>query len=84
MIYLQEYKPTDYREEYLTLVKNTSNKKVAALAEIGYLPDIHMLEESKTPWAYFMTWSKEFIIGEQYNSKDHLKAMYNSEYTIKL
>ena len=83
-IYLQEYKPTDYHEEYLTLVKNTSDKKVAALAEIGYLPDIHMLEESKTPWAYFMTWSKEFIIGEQYNSKENLKAMYESEYSVKM
>ncbi len=83
-IYLQEYKPTDYHEEYLTLVKNTSDKKVAALAEIGYLPDIHMLEESKTPWAYFMTWSKEFIIGEQYNSKENLKAMYESTYSVKM
>lgn len=83
-IYLQEYKPTDYREEYLTLVKNTSNKKVAALAEVGYMPDIHMLEESKTPWAYYMTWSKEFIIGEQYNAKENVTAMYNSEYAITM
>jgi len=83
-IYLQEYKPTDYREEYLTLVKNTSTKKVAALAEVGYMPDIHMLEKSKTPWAYYMTWSKEFIIDEQYNSKDNVKTMYNSEYAITL
>lgn len=83
-IYLQEYKPTDYKEEYLTLVKNTSDKKVAALAEVGYMPDIQMLEESRTPWAYYMTWSKEFIIGEQYNSKENVKAMYNSEYAITL
>lgn len=83
-IYLTEYKPTDYHEEYLTLVKNTSDKKVAALAEVGYIPDIHMLEEAKTPWAYYMSWSKEFIIGEQYNSKKKVKEMYNSDYAITL
>ncbi len=83
-IYLTEYKSTDYREEYLTLVKNTSNTKVAALAEVGYIPNIHMLEESRTPWAYYMTWSKEFCIGEQYNSKENVKAMYESNYAITL
>lgn len=83
-IYLQEYKPTDYQEEYLTLVKNTSDKKVAVLAEVGYMPDIHMLEKSNTPWAYYMTWSKEFCIGEQYNSNTSVKAMYESDYSITI
>lgn len=83
-IYLQEYKPTDYHEEYLTLIKNTSRNKVAVLAEVGYIPDIHMLEKSKTPWAYYMTWSKEFCIGEQYNSREAVQAMYTSQYAITL
>ena len=43
-----------------------------------------MLAESKIPWAYYMAWSKEFCIGEQYNSIDSLKAMYASEYSVKL
>ena len=60
----------------------TTKNKVAALAEIGYLPDITMLEESRTPWAYFMTWSKEFCIGEKYNSVENLKKLYGSEYVI--
>ena len=83
-IYLEEYKPTDYADEYHKLIKATSEKKVAALAEIGYLPDIDMLKESRIPWAYFMTWSKEFMIGEQYNSKENLRRVYSDPYSISL
>ena len=81
-IYLQEYAPTDYRQEYLDLVEATTKNKVAALAEIGYLPDIRMLEQSHTPWAYYMTWSKEFCIGEKYNSVENLKRLYESKYAV--
>ncbi len=83
-IYLQKYESTDYAKEYAALMKNTTSKKVAALGEVGYIPDIQMLEQSKTPWAYYMTWSKEFCIGEQYNTTEALQAMYASSYSIKL
>ena len=29
-----------------------------------------------------MTWSKEFCIGEQYNSKENLRRMYDSDYAV--
>ena len=83
-VYLDKYKSTDYKEEYEALIRQTTDKKVAALAEVGYIPDIGMLAESKVPWAYYMAWSKEFCIGEQYNSIDCLKAMYASDYSVKL
>ena len=83
-IYLESYKPTDYSEEYKKLISATTDKKVAALAEVGYNPDVDMMEKSHTPWAYYMTWSKEFCIGEQYNSVENLKRMYDSEYSITL
>ena len=83
-IYLPEYEATDYRKDYEELIRNTSQNKVAALAEIGYLPDIKKLEESHTPWAYYMTWSKSFCIGEQYNTTAQLKELYASDYSIKL
>ena len=79
---MEEYKPTDYKTEYDELIAATSKEKVAALAEVGYLPDIDMLEKSHTPWAYFMTWSKEFIIGEQYNSVENLRRMCSSDYAV--
>ncbi len=81
-VYLEEYKPTDYKAEYDELIAATSKEKVAALAEVGYLPDIDMLEKSHVPWAYFMTWSKEFIIGEQYNSVENLRRMCSSDYAV--
>lgn len=83
-IYLPEYTPTDYADDYKALRKETTNTKVAALAELGYIPDIHILEKSQIPWAYYMTWSKEFCIGDQYNSAENVKAMYDSTYSITL
>ena len=83
-IYLQEYATTDYGAEYEKLVSATSRKKVAALAEVGYLPDIGMLQKSRVPWAYYMTWSKEFCMGEQYNSTEKLREVYLSDYAVTL
>ncbi len=83
-IYLPEYAPTDYASDYEQLIANTTKNKVAALAEIGYLPDVDLLAKSRIPWAYFMTWSKEFCIGEQYNSKENMKKAYNNSYAITL
>ncbi len=83
-IYLPEYAATDYSADYEQLVCATSRKKVAALAEVGYLPDVQMLQKSQVPWAYYMTWSKEFCVGEQYNNVEKLKETYLAEYTITL
>ncbi|MCH5281570.1 MAG: beta-mannosidase [Lachnospiraceae bacterium] len=83
-VYLTEKKPTDYKEEYEELIRNTTASKVAALAEVGYIPDVEMLSESKIPWAFYMTWSKEFCIGEQYNTVAETKKMYDSSYAVKL
>lgn len=83
-IYLQKYEKTDYHEQYEQLVQATSRNKTAALGEVGYLPDIELLAQSHTPWAYYMTWSKEFCIGEQYNGAECLKAMYDSSYAVSV
>lgn len=81
-IYLENYEKTDYHEQYKQLIQATSSNKVAALAEVGYIPDVQLLEQSHIPWAYYMTWSKEFCIGEQYNSTEALKSMYHSTYSV--
>ncbi|MCR5508936.1 MAG: glycoside hydrolase family 26 protein [Lachnospiraceae bacterium] len=81
-VYHEKYTPTDYAAEYEELVRNTTGKKVAALAEVGYLPDVGMLKRSRVPWAYYMTWSKEFIIGEKYNTTENLRKMYLDEYAV--
>lgn len=74
--------PTDYKSDYHKLIKETTQNKVSALAEVGYIPDIDKLKTSHVPWAYYMCWSKEFCIGEQYNKKKDLKRMYESDYSI--
>ena len=66
------------------MIANTTDQKVAALAEVGYIPDVDMLKESRVPWAYYMSWSKEFCIGEQYNTVEETRKMYESDYAIKL
>lgn len=81
-VYLEAASDTDYSQEYEALVAATSANKVAALAEVGYLPDIEMLEQSGTPWAYFMLWSKEFCIGEEYNTREKLQKVYASDYVV--
>ncbi len=83
-IYLPEYSATDYSQEYFRLISATSGNKVAALAEVGYIPDIELLEKSHIPWAYYMTWSKEFCIGEQYNHIENVRKMYESDYSVSL
>ncbi len=83
-VYLEKYIDTDYREQYETLKAATGGRKVMALAEVGFMPDIKTLEQSKLPWAYYMCWSKEWCIGEEHNRLDKLKEMYESSYSIKL
>ncbi len=83
-VYLEEYKDTDYAEQYNSLKEATGGNKVMALAEVGIMPDINILEKSRIPWAYYMTWSKEWIIGEEHNKLNRVKEMYASDYSVKL
>ncbi len=83
-IYLEKKEATSYQKEYLELVRNTSAHKVAALGEVGYIPDAKLIARDAVPWAYYMTWSKEFCIGEQYNTTDDQLQMYNAQNAITL
>lgn len=73
---------TDYKAEYERLIKITSAKKPVALAEIGILPDLSILSESKVPWCYFMTWSTVFIMTENFNTNNDIKEAYTNAYAI--
>lgn len=83
-IYLKPHTVTDYQMEYEELVANTSRNKVAALAEVGVIPDVELLEASRLPWAYYMTWSGEFCLTEEYNDQKALKKMYASSYAVSM
>ena len=83
-IYSDPHSATDYANEYKELIESTGSKKVAVLGEVGVIPDIKLLEQNHTPWAFYMTWSKEFCMTEQYNSTSSLQSMYDSTYSVKL
>lgn len=83
-VYVKAHTVTDYAAEYQELLKNTKSTKVAALTEVGILPDIDLLSKSHIPWAYYMTWSKEFCMGEEFNYNSELKKIYASSYSVKL
>ena len=81
-LYEEKGTKTDYFKEYEELVSITEAKKPVALAEIGILPDMTMLEKSCVPWCYYMVWSKEFIMTEEFNSHEALRRVYDSEYAV--
>ena len=81
-LYVEKGTKTDYRKEYEELVSITQAAKPAALAEIGILPDIKALEKSRVPWCYYMTWSKGFVMTEEFNSHEALREIYGSAYAV--
>lgn len=83
-IYPEPGKQTDYKKEYDELVENTSTEKVAALGEVGTIPNIDQLVQNRVPWAFYMTWSKEFCMTEEHNPTEWVNKMYQSEYAITL
>lgn len=83
-IYLPEYEPTDYAKEYEELINGTTKNKVAALAEIGYLPDADKMAKSNIPFAYFMVWSREFCLGEKFNTRENFKKVYTNPYVVTM
>lgn len=82
-IYTDKHKQTSYINEYNNIMKNTTNKKLIALAECGVIPNIDELKKNNFPWIYFMCWSKEFIMTEEYNYNKDIISMYQSEYSLK-
>ena len=80
--YVEKGTKTDYRAEYERLKALTRAKKPVALAEIGILPDMELLEQSRVPWCYYMTWSKGFVLTEEFNSHEALRKVYGSAYAV--
>lgn len=81
-LYEEKGTKTDYAGAYEKLLAVMGEEKPVALAEVGILPDMEMLEKSRVPWRYYMTWSKEFVLTEEYNSHEALRSVYGSTYAI--
>lgn len=68
--------------QYESLIKLSSNKKVIALGENGPIPNPDLLPEYQANWSWFMTWDGE-VLREQ-NSIEYLKKVYNHDNVITL
>lgn len=80
--YVEKGTKTDYQKEYAQLRSLTRAEKPVALAEIGILPDMELLEKSRVPWCYYMIWSKGFVLTEEFNSHEALRRVYGSAYAV--
>lgn len=83
-LYPPKHTHTDLQKEYTALRTITNAPKPAALGEIGVLPSIPMLSETRIPWVWYMTWSNEFGASDQWTSKEELKRAYNHPYAVTL
>lgn len=83
-IYPPAYAYGDFKREYDELKNITDMHKGAALAESGILPDVKKLSDTKVPWLWYMIWSGDFALTENYNEYAVLKELYNHDYAITL
>ena len=73
-----------FQDKYEELMQITEVKKGAALAETGIIPDADELIKTKTPWLWYMTWSKGFVLTEEFNERAALNRLYQHEYAVTL
>ena len=52
--------------------------------ECGAIPTQEQMAEADSPWSMFMVWHGESLTDEQYNTKDSINEIYNSDYFITL
>jgi len=83
-IYPEKHSHLDFETNYNDLMMLCGDNKIAALAEIGVLPDVKKIAHKGIPWSWFMTWSNEFCIGESYSRADVMRDVYCADHTVTL
>lgn len=73
-----------FEQKLTELRRITDADKGAAIAETGVIPDADELVRLHTPWLWYMTWSGGFVLTEDHNAFDALRALYHHEYAITL
>ncbi|GMK39178.1 hypothetical protein PCCS19_22320 [Paenibacillus sp. CCS19] len=68
--------------KYDSLVNLVQDKKMVALPENGPIPDPAQLIAYSAHWLFFSTWTGDYIRDGQYNSSEHLRNVYSSDYVI--
>ena len=81
-MYPPAHEHTSQKEFYHNLMKITEEPKIVLIGETGTLPSAKAVVDEHIGWASYMTWSHEFCTSEEYTTKEVLKEMYNSPYSV--
>lgn len=83
-LYPPKHQHTDLKTEFDELVQITPTDKLVALGEIGVIPSLQQLSETKVPWLWYMTWSNDFCTTEEWTTNEELYKAYHHDYAITL
>ena len=85
-LYPPAHTHTDLAKEYQELhcVLECGQEKLMAVGEIGTLPSIVALSQSRIPWSWYMTWSNDFGGSDKFTSEEALREFYDCEYAVTL
>lgn len=88
-IYAEKHTYTSQHPKFIELTEYSETSKIIALTENGVVFDIDQAVQSGTRWAWFNTWSGDFVqrggkYSEEYTEADILRKAYDSEYVITL
>ncbi len=89
-IYPGEHVYTSQAARFLKALSYTEGRKLIALTENGCIPDPDLLRRDGVMWAWWCTWSGEFVLetpgfnayGERYTEQSMLKKAYRHEAVI--
>ena len=91
IIAYDKYEGSPYRWEtspatsvFLTLVADSNDTKMVALAECDKIPDITAISNEGAWWLYVCPWYDDYITSESNNTKALLKDFYNSDLVATL
>lgn len=81
-MYPEPHCHTAQEEKYFELLKITGAKKIAAIGEIGSLPDVDEIHRLALGWSYYMTWSHGFVLNESNTTFEYLNKLYQSPFAV--
>lgn len=81
-MYPPEHEHTSQKDMYHDLLQITSAPKIALIGETGTIPGAKAVVCEGIGWASFMTWSKEYCLTEKYTTKEALRELYDSPYSV--
>ena len=81
-MYPPAHEHTSRSEKYNELIKITAEPKIVLIGETGTIPSAKAIVDENIGWASYMTWSQGYCMSEEYTTKEVLKEMYNSPYSV--